>query len=147
MDSEMSGSSNALCYWMITLFPKLIKGLLPAKSLNQDSMNAFDFGVALGKFSLGFTDCRFLPVSGNVLISCFLVRTPLMKVWTWKCVNKQDDESSVDILRKKSYLGQRKIKIFGRPIFFCSIQIWSMRETLFHINWCQLILQKTTTLW
>ena len=69
-----------------TLFPRFIRGLQPAKSLNHDSINALDFGVTLWKFSLGFISCLFFPVSGKVFISCFLVSTPLIKFWTynWK---------------------------------------------------------------
>ena len=67
-----------------TLFPRFIKGLQPAKSLNHDSIKALDFGVTLWKFSLGFINCLFFPVSSKVLISCFFVSTPLIKFWTFK---------------------------------------------------------------
>lgn len=66
----------------ITLLLRLRRGLLPARSLNQDSIKALDLGVTLWKFSLGLIGWRLRPVSGRVLSSCFLVRTVLRKFWT-----------------------------------------------------------------
>jgi hypothetical protein len=61
----------------LTFFDKLLRGLLPARSLNQASIAFLVLAVAGQKLSFGFICWRLRPVSGRVFNSSFFVKIAL----------------------------------------------------------------------
>jgi hypothetical protein len=61
----------------LTFFDRLLRGLLPARSLNQASIAFLVLAVAGQKLSLVFICWRLRPVSGSVFNSSFFVKIAL----------------------------------------------------------------------
>lgn len=68
---------NGELQMQLTFFARDVRGLDPARSLNQASIAALDLGVTSQKLSLILICCFFLAVSGSWLHSAFFLRMAL----------------------------------------------------------------------